>query len=306
MKSCSQVEGVQICPNGRGVIYVTLRKDVEITKFCRYDSIDITSTGIRSTLIKPAGKRDVVINMRGIHPNTSDYVVLDYLKYFGKLVSNRVVYGVYTNGPLSGMKNGDRSVKMELSPNINVGSYHVLDGFKVSMKYPGQLQTCARCLRVSRECKGNGMAKKCEAEGGIKRNFTEYIASLWEEIGYSPRSENSIFEEGDDEFIDQQVGGQFTPLKVVSSPEKFAGITIKNFPKDADQAELVDLLIDAGLPEEKIELVKVGFNGTVTIRGLDNELCLDLIRFIHGKKYLSKTIFCNGIVPMSPEKNSND
>ena len=97
-----------------------------------------------------------------------------------------------------------------------------------------------------------------------------------------------------------------TPLKVVSSPERFAGITLKNFPKDADQAELVDLLIDAGLPEEKIELVKVCFNGTVTIRGLDNELSLDLIGFIHGKKYISKTIFCNGIVPMSPEKNSND
>ena len=305
MRPGYQIEGVQICPNGRGVIFVTLKKEVDISKFCRYDIIDITSTGIRSIIVKPAGKREVVINMRGIHPNTSDNVVVDYMKNFGKLVSNKVVYGVYTDGPLRGMKNGDRSLKMELLPNINLGSYHVLDGCKVSLKYPGQLQTCARCLKISRECKGNGVARKCEAEGGLKRNFMEYITTLWNEIGYSPHSENSDLEDIESGSVDQQVGGQFTPQKVVSSPDKFVGISIKNFPRDVDHAEFVDLLIDAGLPEEKLDLIKIGYNGTISIRGLNNELCLNLIQYIHGKKYLSKTIFCNGIVPMTPEKNCN-
>ena len=30
-----QVLGVQICPQGRGVIYITLKKEIEIAKFCK-------------------------------------------------------------------------------------------------------------------------------------------------------------------------------------------------------------------------------------------------------------------------------
>ena len=220
--------------------------------------------------------------MRGIHPTTSDNVVIEYLRNFGKLVTNKIVYGVFSDGPLRGMKNGDRSVKMELLPNINLGSYHVLDGHKITMKYSGQLQTCARCLKTSRECKGKGVARKCEAEGGLKRNFSDYISSLWNEIGYSPHSEASILEETDGEYVDKQIGGFFTPQKVVSSPEKYVGVCIKNLPKDLDHGELVELLIETGLPEEKIELIKVSFNGAVTIRDLENELCLYLIETIHG------------------------
>ena len=52
----AQVEGVQICPNGRGVMYITLGQQVDPTKFCRYDVVDITSSGIRSVLVKQAGK----------------------------------------------------------------------------------------------------------------------------------------------------------------------------------------------------------------------------------------------------------
>ena len=31
-----QVECVQICPNGRGVILITMKKDIQLQKFCRY------------------------------------------------------------------------------------------------------------------------------------------------------------------------------------------------------------------------------------------------------------------------------
>ena len=40
------VEGVQVCPNVRGVIYLTLKKDLEIGRYCSHDVIDVTSTGI--------------------------------------------------------------------------------------------------------------------------------------------------------------------------------------------------------------------------------------------------------------------
>ena len=74
---------------------------------------------------------------------------------------------------------------MELKRGANISSYHFIDGQKVSLKYPGQRQSCGRCLKVSNLCPGNGLAKKCEAEGGLKVDFVEHILKLWEDIGYT-------------------------------------------------------------------------------------------------------------------------
>ena len=113
-------------------------------------------------------------------------MVIAYLNHFGKVLTNKVVYGVYGDGPFKGLRNGDRSFKLELKPSANLGSYHILDGQRVSIKYPGQAQTCARCLMSARVCKGRGIARKCEAEQGLKADFSKYIMSLWNEIGYNP------------------------------------------------------------------------------------------------------------------------
>ena len=86
------VESVQICPNGRGVILITLKQNVDINRFCRYDVFDVTASGIRSVNVKPAGRRDVVVNVKGLHPNTRDDGVIDYLGRFGKIITNKVVY----------------------------------------------------------------------------------------------------------------------------------------------------------------------------------------------------------------------
>ena len=94
------VLGVQICPQGRGVIYITLNKDIDIARFCKHDVLDVTSTGIRAVLAKPAGKREVLVSAKGIHPSTRDDVVIDYLKKFGQVASTKVIYGVFTEGPL--------------------------------------------------------------------------------------------------------------------------------------------------------------------------------------------------------------
>ena len=87
-----QVECVQICPNGRGVILITLKNDVKVETFCRYDVFEITESGIRSIMVKPAGKKEVVVTMRGIHPNTRDSLVLEYLSKFGKIVTTKTVH----------------------------------------------------------------------------------------------------------------------------------------------------------------------------------------------------------------------
>ena len=186
MRPGIHVETIQICPNGRGIVLITLRKEVAIENYCRYDIFEVTNTGIRAVNIKPAGKREVVVNIKNIHPNTMDEGVVDYLNKFGNVLTKKVVYGVFTEGPLKGFRNGDRSFKMEIKPNVNIGTYHVLDGQKVNVKYPGQLQTCARCHQTARTCKGRGMARVCEEEQGVKVEFTDFIKNLWNEIGYSP------------------------------------------------------------------------------------------------------------------------
>ena len=72
-----QVEEIQICPTGRGVILITLKQGIDLTRFCRYDVFQVTQSGIRAVNIKPAGKREVVVNVRGLHPNTRDDGVLN-------------------------------------------------------------------------------------------------------------------------------------------------------------------------------------------------------------------------------------
>ena len=235
----AQVEEVQICPSGRGVILITLRDNVKIEDFCRYDVLVITESGIRSSMMKPAGKKEVVVTLKGVHPNTRDSVVLDYLSKFGKIVTTKVVHGEFAAGPLRGMKNGDRSYKMEVKAGESIGSYHYIDGQKVSLRYAGQQQTCGRCHGTSQNCRGRGIAKKCEMEGGIRIDFADYILGLWQRIGYTPTKELNI-EEVEDEV--EQVVDSFTPTKVpTKDEEKYNGVNIRQLPRDTDHGEVMEL-----------------------------------------------------------------
>ena len=64
----AQVESVQNCPIGRGVILITLKENVALEDFCRYNMFQVTESGIRSSLVKPAGRREVVVNIKGSTP----------------------------------------------------------------------------------------------------------------------------------------------------------------------------------------------------------------------------------------------
>ena len=99
-----QVESVQICPNGRSVILITLKQGVPVANFCRYDVFEVTAAGVRAIHVKPAGKRDAVVTIKGLHPNTRDDGVLNYMSKFAKPVTNKDVYGVFGEGPLKGLR----------------------------------------------------------------------------------------------------------------------------------------------------------------------------------------------------------
>ena len=298
------VEEVQNCPLGRGVIFITLKKEVLIEKYCRYDVIQVTESGIRAILTKPAGKREVVINMKGIHPNTRDEVVIDYLKKFGRLASNKVIHSVNSDGPLKGFRNGDRSFKVEFKPKENMGTYHVIDGQKVTVRYPGQQQTCARCHETSQHCLGKGIAKKCDAAGGPKIELTDHILKLWQRIGYSP-GDTKLSDEINEDVSDpvrHQEGGVHTPVKVLSDPTLFSGVEIKTFPKDTDHGAIMEFLMKAGLNEDKKDDVKIRNNGSVSIQKLSSVECELLISNVHQNNQFGRKLFCNGIIGLTPSK----
>ena len=300
------VEGVQICPTRRGVILITLKDDVQVENYCRYDVFEITESGIRSTMVKPAGKKEVVVTVKGIHPNTRDSVVLDYLSKFGKVVSTKVVHGVYSSGPLKGMKNGDRAYKIEVKPGENIGTYHVIESQKVSLKYPGQQQTCGHCHETPRSCKGKGIAKRCRAEGGERVEFTDYILSLWKRIGYSPQNLELIDDvnENTEDIHVLQVEA-FTPVKARVDDAVFAGVHIKQLPREYDQGEVIEFLCRSGLPENKRDEAIFNTNGSITIKNLDNDTSRVLIEAIHGQYNFDKKLFCNGLVPLTPRKEAS-
>ena len=58
----------------------------------------------------------------------------------------------------------------------------------------------------------------------------------------------------------------------------------------------------SGLPEENKESIVIKPNGIVNIRNLDNATSKILIEAIHGKVSLGRKLYCNGIIPLTPEK----
>ena len=299
-----KIEEIQICPNGRGVINITLKSDVDIGKYCSHDVIEVTADGIRAVHAKPAGRREVIATLKGLHPNTREEVVFEYLGKFAKVNSGKVVYSLFKDGPLKGLRNGDRNYKLEIKPNTNIGSYHIIDGHKVNVRYPGQLQTCGRCLMSSRECRGRGVARVCETEGGVKADFGTYILNLWQKIGYQPKDYQEIDVSEVSEVVKVQEGGIFTPLKETSETGNFTGVLIKGFSKDVDQGEIVELLVRAGLPESQTESIHFSSSGSIQIKDLDNTVCTTLITALHRTSFENKRIFCNGIIQLTPEKRA--
>ena len=246
-----------------------------------------------------------------MHPNTRDDGVITYLGKYGKIVTNKVVYGTFRQGPLMGIKNGDRSFKVEVNAGNNIGTYLAVDGQRVTLRYPGQLQTCARCHETAVVCKGGAIARKCEAAQGAKVEFSDYILKLWQKIGYVPGEvemaavydDQNEFEENSEKVL-QQNGGGFTPAKQASEPDKFSGVRIRQFPKETDHGDIMEFLVNSGLPENLKESVSIKNNGSVAILNLGNGVCLQLINNIHNQFHFGRRLFCNGFIPLTPEKEA--
>ena len=116
--------------------------------------------------------------------------------------------------------------------------------------------------------------------------FTDYILNLWKKIGYSPQN-LEIGNEIPEEPV-EDAGGSFTPVKPAQRDEVFAGVTIKQIPRDTDRALVTELLCWAGLPADKTEEIMFKPNGAVTVKNLENVVCQALIIMIHGNENFGK------------------
>ena len=127
-----------------------------------------------------------MILIRGLNFNTPDSHVIEYLNKHGRVSKNEVIYDTTIEGPLAGLKNGDRKYQVDFSNGINLGSYHLIDGARVIIFYSGQRKTCGRCYETSNICLGGGFARTCEEKGGVRIKLEENMKDHWKKTGFEP------------------------------------------------------------------------------------------------------------------------
>ena len=175
--------------------------------------------------------KQVIVTIKGIHLNTPDTLLFTYLSHFGKLDSQKVVYDFVKDGPLQGLKNGDRKYKMDFTGGRNMGTFHLVDGANVMVNYAGQRKTCGRCHSDSRSCLGGGWARSCEQRAGVKVDLREHMKQLWLSIGFSPAN----FEDKDasDNVTELDVHSNFTPptCAVVTEGAKAKFSVLETYPE---------------------------------------------------------------------------
>ena len=87
---------------------------MDLTRFLYRNESYTVKEGVRTTSIRPEGKKEKLVKIIGLHPNTKDQAVLNYLKAHGKVVPQaKVIHHVFPGEPgsslLAGKLNGIRS-----------------------------------------------------------------------------------------------------------------------------------------------------------------------------------------------------
>ena len=182
----SQVQGCQV---KQRVLSVWMAEGISLDRFCKEESIKVNKD-IRTRMIRPAGKVDVTVTIYGLDFNTPDTFVFEYLKKFGRVVKDEVIYARYPDGPLKGKYNGERRYQVDFSKSNqqDMGTYHIIDSSKVRIFYLGNKKTCGRCHNFANSCPGAGIAKECEGKNGQRVALVEHMRKLWESIGFKPNS----------------------------------------------------------------------------------------------------------------------
>ena len=115
----SHFTGVSCCPEGKGVVYVTLHPTVNIQRFLNKSESFVLKEGIRTGFIRPAGKKELSVTISGLHPNTKDQAVVKYLAAHGKVsTTDKVIHHVYPGAPGSSLCAGKVNARVSLTPQM--------------------------------------------------------------------------------------------------------------------------------------------------------------------------------------------
>ena len=311
----SDFTSVQAYPERRNVVFITLANNINLNRFTdNHTESFILKQGIRTTTLKHASKKEVNVHIFGLHPDTKDEVVIRYLNAHGKVDGNQpVIYAVYPGAPgtslLAGKRNGNRIYSMEVRKNI--GSVHIIDGERVSIRYNGQRRTCNKCHQVADNCPGKAMAKNCTSQ---KVPLSEYMLSYWNSINYLPDSTelNDEVDDREQENSEKIVTADQVPktYQQVSKENelsaRYGGVVVKGLKKEVGTESILPVLIKAGLPKnfstEDLKRVEKGNSLTIYIYDLQPKRCIKLVNNLNGKTVLGSVIKMFALVDETPEK----
>ena len=115
---------------------VWMKEAVSLERFVQEGEREFNSDLV-ITQVRPATRREVTVLVTGLHFNTPDTQVVDYITQFGgKVTSTEAAYGVFRDGPSKGKHNGERIYKAEFTNQITpMGTYHLLGGAKIRVIY---------------------------------------------------------------------------------------------------------------------------------------------------------------------------
>jgi hypothetical protein len=273
------------------------------------------SKGVRTGIIRPAGRTDVTVN--GMDFNTPDSLMFEYIQKFGGvLVNNSVIYSKFSEGPFKGKFTGER--KYQVPNNAKkMGTYHYLDNARIKIFYRGNEKTCGRCHLPPRTCPGAGLAKDCHSKGGERVFLSDHMRKTWEEIGFKPatftRPTNDDAGESDKPIAETNNFRRKDPTAAVNEAdeERFVGLTIANINlevSDEDIKKFVSENVSKDLDEKSIDIIRDKTKAVVTITSnLTAEVikeALSRINFIESKKkFFDRPLYCRPLRDITPNKN---
>ena len=251
----SQTQGYQIQHRGKfSVISVWMLPGINLDKYCKDVNIRVT-TNIMTGMIRPSGKADVTVSIVGIDFNTPDKFVFDYLSKFGVVVNQSVIYSKIETGAWKGKYSGERKYQMDFSKSpLSMGTYHLIDGCKVRVYYRGNKKTCGRCHKTAPDCPGDAIARDCGNNGGARVMLSDHMKDLWNKVGFVPTAFELDNNDKDDMENDSVIRDTKFPPSYERPPptsrdiEQFKGILVKNIPNRVGEEEILDLLVNHGLP----------------------------------------------------------
>ena len=295
-------------------IHVWLVNGINLDRFCKNESIRVTKD-IKTGFIRPAGKKEVTVTISGLDFNTPDTFVMGYLAKFGTVVTTAVLYDKYKDGPFRGKYNGERKYQVDFtSSKTAMGTFHIIDGSRVRVYYPGNKKTCGRCHKTVENCVGDAVAKDCEENDGPRVPLVDHMKNLWLAIGFQPKDFNLDTEDETNDAVIKDKP-RFSPKIDRPNPSeednhKFDGVSIKNFPKETKEAEIIDFLLSKGLPEDFTkDKIEVGSHGNVEVTRISPQTCREIISKIHfaetRQKYFGKPIYCRAIRELTPVKKQD-